>query len=83
VIDVGNRNVLVNEKSVPVTPKEYELLLLLARNQGRSFQCEHLLNHIWGSDYYGGTRTVDSHVKNIREKLRDAGITDQEPIRTV
>ncbi|WP_233096014.1 response regulator transcription factor [Alicyclobacillus sp. SO9] len=82
-IDVTGRNVYVRGKPLSLTPKEYDLLLLLAQNQGRSFQREDLLNRVWGSDYYGGTRTVDSHVKNIREKLREAGIADQDPIRTV
>ena len=57
-------------------------MLLMARNRGRSYYREELLNHVWGDDYYGGTRTVDSHVKNIRDKLRGAGIS-RDPIVTV
>lgn len=73
-IDGLGRDVHVKNQLVPLTPKEFDLLLFLAQNKGRSFTRDNLLSRIWGADYDGNTRTVDSHVKNIREKLRDAGI---------
>jgi two-component system response regulator ResD len=81
-IDTAGRGVYVNNKGVTFTPKEFDLLLLLAQNKGRSFTREELLDRVWGADYYGGTRTVDTHVKNIREKFRDAGLP-QNSIHTV
>lgn len=81
-IDSLGRDVHVKNQVVPLTPKEFDLLLFLAQNKGRSFTREDLLDRIWGPDYEGNTRTVDSHVKNIREKLREAGI-EQNLILTV
>lgn len=81
-IDASGRDVRVKQRLVPFTPKEFDLLLFLAQHKGRSFTREDLLERIWGVDYEGGTRTVDSHVKNLREKLRDAGI-EQNLILTV
>ena len=49
--------------------KEYELLLLLASNPGRVYDRASLLNQIWGYDYFGGTRTVDVHIRRLRSKI--------------
>ncbi|MSP78194.1 MAG: response regulator transcription factor [Dehalococcoidia bacterium] len=54
-----------------LTYKEYELLKLLASNPGRVFSREELLSKVWGYDYFGGTRTVDVHVRRLRSKIGD------------
>lgn len=68
-IDPPTRRVTFRGQEVTLTPKEFDLLLLLARNPGRVFKREQLLEQVWGMAFYGGTRTVDTHVKNLREKL--------------
>ncbi|HCS72275.1 MAG TPA: DNA-binding response regulator [Clostridiales bacterium] len=69
-IDTNTRNVFVNDKMISLTPKEYELLTKMAGNPNQAFSREALLNDIWGSDYYGTDRTVDTHIKTLREALR-------------
>jgi DNA-binding response OmpR family regulator len=59
--------------AVDLTLKEYQLLLFLLRNPNRVFERSELLDRVWGGDYYGGTRTVDVHVRRIREKTSAAG----------
>ena len=54
-----------------LTFKQYQLLCLLASNPGRVFTREALLNQIWEYDYYGGTRTVDVHIRRLRSKIYD------------
>lgn len=81
-IDPAARQVQVTDKSVECTPKEFDLLRFLAQYPERAFTREVLLEQVWGSDYYGDIRTVDTHVKNIREKLRKAGLI-YNPIQTV
>lgn len=56
-------------RALALTPKEFDLLSLLASHPGQAFPRERLLDRVWGADYEGDTRTVDSHVKNLREKL--------------
>lgn len=56
-------------RALALTPKEFDLLALLAAHPGQAFSREKLLDRIWGPDYEGDTRTVDSHIKNLREKL--------------
>lgn len=56
-------------RPLSLTPKEFDLLALLAAHPGQAFSRERLLDRIWGADYAGDARTVDSHVKNLREKL--------------
>ena len=68
-INESTRNVLVSENEVSMTKKEFDLLLLLARNRGIVFSRDELLNKVWGFDYYDGTRTVDVHILNIRKKI--------------
>ena len=72
-IDLISREVLVKEKTITLTPKEFELLALLARSTGRSYSREQLLETVWGFDYYGDVRTVDTHVNRLRDKLRADG----------
>ena len=68
-IDMGAFIVKLNGQSVPCTPKEIEILWTLASNPGMVFSREHLLQSIWGYDFLGDTRAVDSHIKRIRAKL--------------
>jgi two-component system response regulator ResD len=81
-IDAEARNVLVAGNAVPLTQIEFDILQLLAEHPKRTFPREEMLERVWGIDYFGDTRTIDSHIKNIREKFRHAGIS-QDPIQTV
>ena len=69
LIDVAKCEVSIDGKQLALTFKEYELLKFLARNKGRVFTRETLLNEVWGYDYYGGDRTVDVHITRLRSKL--------------
>ncbi len=69
VIDLERYKVTVDGDVVDLTYKEYELLRFLASNPGKPFTREALLNQVWGYDYYGGSRTVDVHVRRIRSKI--------------
>ncbi|MDD4569193.1 MAG: response regulator transcription factor [Tepidanaerobacteraceae bacterium] len=69
VIDPDARVVKVQGKEVSLTPKEFDLLHFLAKNRDRVFNREKLLEEVWGYDFYGSLRTVDTHVKQLREKL--------------
>lgn len=64
------REVRVRDKKLRLTPKEFDLLLLLAGNPGKVLERKGLIKKIWGEDFKGSVRTVDSHVKNLREKLQ-------------
>jgi DNA-binding response OmpR family regulator len=68
-IDKKGRRVSVEGESVPLTLKEYELLLFLVQHQGQALSREQLLEHVWGMDYNGSLRTVDTHIKTLRMKL--------------
>lgn len=81
-IDSDARQVTVNDRPVELTPKEFDLLRFLAQHPNRAFTREGCLEQVWGHDYFGDTRTVDTHVKNVREKLRAAGLS-YVPIQTV
>ncbi|MFC4766995.1 response regulator transcription factor [Effusibacillus consociatus] len=81
-IDPEGRQVMVHDKPVDLTPKEFDLLYLLTANPQRVFTREILLEKVWGQDYFGDVRTVDTHVKNIREKVRKADLS-YVPIQTV
>jgi len=63
--------VLLNGRSIELTAKEFELLKLLLGHPNRVFTRDFLLEHIWGYDYYGSTRTVDMHISRLREKIED------------
>lgn len=79
-INISNYSVLYNGKNLEFPPKEFELLSYLAQNPNRVFTREQLLDRIWGYEYIGDTRTVDVHVKRIREKINK---DDEWGIRTV
>ncbi|NLM52664.1 MAG: response regulator transcription factor [Firmicutes bacterium] len=68
-IDLLQQKVRVRDKEVDLTSKEFALLSLLASNPGRVFSREKLLEHVWGYDYYGDARTVDVHIRHLREKI--------------
>ena len=68
-ISLSNYEVRINGKAIDFTPKEVEILYLLASNPGRVFDREQILSRIWGYDFFGDTRTVDTHIKRLRQKL--------------
>lgn len=68
-INLDNYQVKVNGQQVPFTPKEVEILHLLASHPGQVMDREHILSKVWGYDYFGDTRTVDTHIKRIRQKI--------------
>lgn len=69
MIDLDKYAVTVNGSEVPLTKKEVELLWTLAKNSSKVFSRDNLLDSLWGYDYYGDSRTVDSHIKRMRAKL--------------
>lgn len=71
VIDEASYSVKVNDRPLDLTYKEFELLRFLAQHPNRVFTREQLLSEVWGYDYFGGTRTVDVHVRRLRAKLGD------------
>ncbi|MEW6183150.1 MAG: response regulator transcription factor [Bacillota bacterium] len=73
IIDPAARTVTVGTEPVPLTPKEFDLLFALGKAPGRAFRREELLTLIWGYDFYGDSRTVDTHITRLREKLGRAG----------
>src|SRR5699024_5894535 len=81
-IDPEGRQIIVEGQPIEFTPKEFDLLYLLAQSPKRVFTREILLDNVWGTDYFQDYRTVDTHVKNIRVKLRKGGLSFQ-PIKTV
>ncbi|RJE87774.1 DNA-binding response regulator [Paenibacillus sp. 1011MAR3C5] len=68
-INVGERYVRKNSQTVELTPKEYDLLMALVRNPGRTFTRSELLDMVWGYHFAGDTRTVDTHIQRLRKKL--------------
>lgn len=71
IVNLTNYSVLYRGQSVEMPPKELELLYFLASSPNQVFTRDQLLNHIWGYDYIGDTRTVDVHIKRLREKIKD------------
>lgn len=69
LIDIDQYLVKINEEQVPLTKKEVELLWTLAKNSTKVFSRDNLLDSIWGYDYFGDSRTVDSHIKRLRAKI--------------
>lgn len=83
VIDTAKCEVSIDGRLLALTFKEYELLKFLAKNRGRVFTREALLNEVWGYDYYGGDRTVDVHIRRLRSKIEDSGHTFIETVRNI
>lgn len=69
VVDINSYNVTYNSKEIKMPPKEFELLYFLGNNKNRVFTREQLLCEVWGYDYPGDSRTVDVHIKRLREKI--------------
>ena len=69
-IDTASHSVYVDERLIQLTPKEYQLLLFLSQNPNTSFSRNELLNEVWGYDFFGSDRTVDTHVKTLRENIK-------------
>lgn len=69
-IDFDARSIYLEEEHLNLTPKEYDLLSFFVKNSGRVFSREQLLNQVWGYEFVGDARTVDTHVKMLRENLR-------------
>ena len=80
-INLTNYEMKVNGVSVDTPPKELELIYHLASNPNRVFTRDQLLDEVWGFDYYGDSRTVDVHIKRLREKLE--GVSDKWELKTV
>lgn len=81
VVNLTNYELIVDGKQVDTPPKELELIYHLASNPNKVYTRDQLLDEVWGFDYYGDSRTVDVHVKRLREKLE--GVSDQWCLKTV
>ncbi len=81
ILDYNSHRVEVDSREVALAPKEFDLLWFLASNPGRLYSREQLLKNVWDYEYLGDPRTVDTHVKRLREKLESAG--KKRYIRTV
>ena len=80
-INLTNYELIVDGKQIDTPPKELELIYHLASNPNRVYSRDQLLDEVWGFEYYGDSRTVDVHVKRLREKLE--GVSDKCSIKTV
>ncbi len=69
-VDITGRNVYVDGEKAELTPKEYELLFYLVKNRGVALSREKLLSDVWGFDFFGDDRTVDTHIKMLRSNLK-------------
>ena len=83
VVDFERYEVHVKGEPVDLTYKEFELLKFLAMHPGKVFTREALLDKVWGYDYYGGTRTVDVHIRRLRSKIELGGASYVETVRNV
>ncbi|KUO95929.1 two-component system response regulator [Ferroacidibacillus organovorans] len=83
VINIDARKVLVENQEIQLTPKEFELLLYLAQRPEKVFSREELLKDVWNYQFFGDQRTVDTHVKRLREKLGRASERVPQHIHTV
>lgn len=81
-INAEAREIHIHGEVVDFTPKEFDLLLYLGKHSQRTFSREELIERLWGYEYMGDARVVDTHIKNIREKLQRAGL-GYDPIQTV
>lgn len=81
IINLTNYELIVNGKQIDTPPKELELIYHLASNPNKVYTRDQLLDEVWGFEYYGDSRTVDVHVKRLREKLE--GVSDKWSLKTV
>ena len=70
-VNVFSHTVTINGNPLPLTPKEFDLLVYLTKNNHIALSRESILEGVWGFDYFGDTRTVDTHIKSLRERLGD------------
>ncbi|HBJ1651975.1 response regulator transcription factor [Clostridium botulinum] len=80
-IDLDKYEIRLNKEKIDVTPKECQILYLLATNEGRVLSREEILDKVWGYDYFGDTRVVDTQIKRIRKKIPEEG--EKWSIKTV
>ncbi|MFD2444379.1 response regulator transcription factor [Bacillus sp. CGMCC 1.16607] len=83
ILDQDSYQLLHNGTVIPLTPKEFGMISLFLTNQNKVFTREHLITSIWGYDVSTEDRTIDSHVRNLREKLRKAGFRADNHLLTV
>lgn len=72
-INMSNREIYIEEKKANITTKEFDILEALIRNKNKALERGQLLDMVWGFDYYGDPRTVDTHIKTLRSKMGDYG----------
>lgn len=77
IMNVTSREVYYKENEIRLTQTEFDILQALIEHKGKVLSREQLIDHIWGIEFMGEDRTIDSHVKNLREKLRKSGIEEQ------
>ncbi len=80
-VNLTNYELKINGKAVDTPPKELELLFHLASNPGKVYTRNQLLDEVWGFDYFGDSRTIDVHIKRLREKLE--GVSEKWELKTV
>jgi two-component system response regulator ResD len=80
VIDIDGREIRVAGQKINLTPKEFDLLVYLMKNKGRVLSREKITESVWDYEYFGDQRTVDTHIKKLREKL---GETGEQSIKTI
>ncbi len=71
IIDITARKIMISDRVIELSPKEYDLLIYLAENKGSALSRNQILDNVWGFDYFGDLRTVDTHIKRLRIKLED------------
>ena len=74
-IDSARREATINDRQLTLRTKEFDLLLTLAQNPGIVLTRDQLLELVWGSDFYGETRTVDIHITHLREKISESNVS--------
>ena len=79
-VTLDKREVTIFGEPVELTPKEYDLLVVLLKNKNIALSREQIIDKVWGIDYYGETRTVDMHIKSLRKKLQ---LQLQDHIKTI
>lgn len=70
-LNLDSKELYINEKRIEITNKEYELLFYFINNKNKALSRDQILDSIWGIDYFGGLRTVDTHIKRLRKKLNE------------
>lgn len=80
ILDLSRREVKINEIPISLKPKEFELLLFLAKHRGQVLTRELILERVWGWDFHGGSRTVDVHIRWLREKIEP---DPAQPVRII